>query len=195
MSGRYAEAGSTGTTPDDSPGIAFRPLDDAEVAGAGIAAAATGAGTVAAGALLLAAARQDPETELFGGFVAGALVAVYALRNLPMAREIAHLAVAPESRHRGHGRACLDDARRRAGNRPLVVETDQDALDFYRAAGFKLVGKRRHPSGTVRYRLGWHAPSSPHVDVHSPLTVRSSPSLGREAGSAACRPASLEKPG
>jgi hypothetical protein len=39
-----------------------------------------------------------------------------------------------------------------------VAETDEDGLGFYKACGFKLVGRRTHPSGTFRYRVGWHAP-------------------------------------
>ncbi|MGB3329397.1 MAG: hypothetical protein WBA46_10615, partial [Thermomicrobiales bacterium] len=52
----------------------------------------------------------------------------------------------------------LTDALRRSGKRPLTAETDEDGLPFYKACGFKLVGRRVHPSGTVRYRIGWHAP-------------------------------------
>ncbi|CAA9552144.1 MAG: hypothetical protein AVDCRST_MAG19-908 [uncultured Thermomicrobiales bacterium] len=158
------------------------PLDPAADGGAvAILAAATGEGSVEAGAAALSAARNDPETEIFGRLVDGVLVAVYALRSVPMAREVAWLAVAPDHRRRGHGRACLKDALRRAAKRPLVAETDGDALGFYQAVGFKLVGKRRHPGGTLRYRLGWHAPR-PQITGPQPLRVLASPSQGRGAG-------------
>ncbi len=132
------------------------PSQDDEAAA--ILAAATWEGTGSAGAAALAAARHDHDTVVRGATVDGELVAVYALRLAGASAELALLAVAPPHRRHGHGRACLTDALRRAGRRPLVVETDDDALAFYTAAGFKLIGKRRHPSGTVRYRLGWHAP-------------------------------------
>ena len=109
-------------------------------------------------AATLAALRADPDTALYGAFAGDDLVALYALRTPGLTVELTLLVVAPAHRRRGHGRACLDDALRRAGKRPLVAETDAATLPFYTAAGFKLVGKRRHPSGALRYRLGWHAP-------------------------------------
>ena len=39
-----------------------------------------------------------------------------------------------------------------------MVEADETGFAFYKAIGFKMVGKRKRPDGTVRYRLGWHAP-------------------------------------
>lgn len=138
----------------------FRSLDDPvwhETAGA-LLAAATGAGTPEAGAAVLAEARTDPHRHVYGLVVDQTLVAVYATAKRGLATEVTHLAVRQDARRQGHGRACLVDALRRAGKRPLVAETDEAGLGFYRACGFKLVGKRRHPDGAVRYRLGWHAP-------------------------------------
>lgn len=127
-------------------------------AAAAILASATGEGTSAAGALRIAAARGDVTTDLYGLDVNGELVAVYALAKRGQAVELSVLAVAEGRQRRGYGTRCLHDALRRAGKRPLVVETDDDGLDFYKANGFKIVGKRRHPSGVTRTRLGWHAP-------------------------------------
>jgi ribosomal protein S18 acetylase RimI-like enzyme len=107
---------------------------------------------------LLAAAREDPESEVYGLTVKGELVAAYVLKKIPLSLEVTALAVAPAHRRQGHGRACLTDALRRAGKRPLVVETDEAGLPFYKAVGFKVVGRRKGPGGTPRYRLGWHAP-------------------------------------
>lgn len=171
MTGRPSPAGTSLPLAVDGADPACAPLPsefDAEAAA--ILAAATAAGSVGAGAAALAAARADPRTELFGRVVDGGLVAVYALRSVEMAREITYLAVAEEHRRLGHGRACLQDALRRCGKRPLVVETDDEALAFYRAVGFKLVGKRGHPSGTLRYRLGWHAPR-PAPTAPQPLSI------------------------
>jgi ribosomal protein S18 acetylase RimI-like enzyme len=140
-------------------GSAVQPLAaerDAEAAV--ILAACTFAGTREAGQTLLDRARVDAESAIYGLTVHGELVAVYLTRKVPMALEVTALAVAPERRRQGHGRACMNDALRRAGKRPLVVETDDDALAFYRRCGFKLVGRRTLANDVVRYRLGWHAP-------------------------------------
>jgi ribosomal protein S18 acetylase RimI-like enzyme len=145
-------------------GPAVKPLDAALDEGAGdILAAATFEGTAEAGRSAVAAARIDPNALLFGVFEDGTLVGVYLLRKAPMMNEIPLLAIAPEYRRRGFGRMCLHDALFRSGRRPLVVETDEAALAFYKAVGFKLVGKRKGLDGSPRYRLGWHAPI-PHPE-------------------------------
>ncbi len=156
-------ASSTPDAPDGMPlslgAGGIRPLDPAhEAQAAAILAAATGEGTPERRREEIAAARDDPDADVYELVVDGEPVAVYILRRSGLSMEVISLAVAESQRRKGYGRACLVDALRRAGRRPLVVETDDEGLSFYQAVGFKLVGKRRHPSGTMRYRLGWHAP-------------------------------------
>ncbi len=140
-------------------GSAIRPLDperDAEAAT--ILAACTYAGIPEAGQTLLDRARADEASTIYGLTIARDVVAVYITRKIPLSLEVTALAVAPERRRQGHGRACMTDALRRAGKLPLVVETDDDALAFYKRCGFKLVSRRVSPDGRARFRLGWHAP-------------------------------------
>lgn len=136
-----------------------QPLDPTwdEVAGA-LLAPCTPEGTAERGRLLLAEARNDPNNTVHGLIVDDELIAVYILRRVSMANEVAAIAVAPDRCRRGHGRACLQDALRRSGRRPLIVDTDDRTLGFYQACGFKLIGRRTGPDETVRHRLGWHAP-------------------------------------
>lgn len=137
----------------------IRALDPAlDEDAAAILAATTGAKTTQRGREVLAGLRADDAVELYGMFVDKALVAVLSLRRDAMANEVTHLAVKDGERHKGFGRAFLQDALRRSGKRPLVVETDEAAVGFYKTCGFKIVGRRKHPSGMLRYRLGWHAP-------------------------------------
>ena len=143
-------------------------LPEQDESAAAILAPATGAGTVEQARDVIAAARTDPDTELFGLNIDGELAGVYLLHKVTLMNEITHLAIAERFRRQGHGRACLYDALLRSGRRPLVVETDDDAVGFYKRCGFKLVGKRKHPSGTIRYRLGWHAPLPKAVAVTEP---------------------------
>ncbi|MBA2277457.1 MAG: GNAT family N-acetyltransferase [Chloroflexia bacterium] len=136
---------------DPAARVEIRALDPGlDEDAAGILAAATGADTIERGREVLG--------ELCGLFAGGDLVAVYGLRRASTANEVTYLAVKAGVRRKGYGRACLRDALRRSGQRPLVAETDEGGVAFYKACGFKLVGRRTHPSGTVRYRLGWHAP-------------------------------------
>ena len=130
-----------------------------------ILAPCTSMGTAEAGQAALRDLRQEDGATLYALIDGGALVAAYALRKNGLALEIAWLVVAPDQRRRGFGRTCLHDALRRAGKRPLVAEADDDSLPFYRGVGFKLVGKRRAPNGSTRFRLSWHSPRPGAVEA------------------------------
>jgi ribosomal protein S18 acetylase RimI-like enzyme len=139
--------------------VSITSLDpERDEAAAAILASATGKGSTAQGREFIAEARIDPNASIYGLSVGSTLVAVYVLRKASQMNEIACLAVAEGQRRQGHGRASLYDALLRSGRRPLAVETDDDAVGFYQACGFKVVGKRKQPNGVMRYRLGWHAP-------------------------------------
>jgi ribosomal protein S18 acetylase RimI-like enzyme len=132
--------------------------EDEYPAAAAVLAPATGKGTSEAALEKIAAYGSESKFAVYGGFLERDLVAAYVLRRDGMANDVALIAVVPEQRKRGIGKILLQDALRRSGKRPLAAETDEDALGFYKACGFKLVGRRPHPSGVIRYRVGWHAP-------------------------------------
>jgi GNAT superfamily N-acetyltransferase len=106
----------------------------------------------------IASLRADPAVTIYGILIDDQPVAVVAVRKVSMSNEIALLVVAPDHRHKGLARRCLSDALRRSGRRPLVVEADEACTEFYKAVGFKIIGRRPNPDGGFRYRLGWHAP-------------------------------------
>jgi ribosomal protein S18 acetylase RimI-like enzyme len=144
---------------DPTSRFELRLLTEAEYpAAAEVLKHATFAKSVEATLERIAAYAEASKIAVYGGFVERELVSAYLLKRDGMANEVALIAVAPEHRKRGIGRIMLQDALRRSGKRPLVAETDDNSLGFYKACGFKLVGRRKHPSGTVRYRVGWHAP-------------------------------------
>lgn len=142
-----------------APQFAFDLLSPARDQAAGvILAACTLAGTPEQGRLVLAQARNDPESAVYGMTMGEELVAVYVTRKDGLIIELTYLAVAEGHRRKRYGRACVMDVLRRVGKRPLVVETDEETLGFFQSAGFKLVGRRRRSDGAVRFRLGLHAP-------------------------------------
>lgn len=144
---------------DPDTGFELRPLaasdDDAA---ARILADATGEGTPEAAQVRIDEARAGGADRVIGGWLNDSLIAAYTLRRDGLANEVALIAVTPDFRKRGFGKMMLLDALRRSGRRPLTAETDDDALAFFKACGFKMVGRRKHPSGVFRYRVGWHAP-------------------------------------
>ncbi len=144
---------------DPESGFEIRPWPearDAEIAP--ILADATGKGTAEAAQERIAAARAEAQDRVFGGLLDGKLVGGYTLQRDGMANIVGIIGVDKNHRRRGIGRTLLLDALRRSGRRPLVAETDEETLGFYKACGFKMVGRRKQPSGAFRYRVGWHAP-------------------------------------
>jgi GNAT superfamily N-acetyltransferase len=87
-------------------------------------------------------------------------VGVSVIRREGLANDLALVVVRPDRRRRGIGRMLLQDALRRSGKRPLTAQTPDATLPFFRACGFKLVGRRVGPTGEVRFRVGWHAPGA-----------------------------------
>ena len=144
---------------DPESGLEIQPLPpsrDSEAAA--ILADATGAGTPEAAQERIDEARVGGTDRVLGASLRGELIGAYTLVRDGMANQIGIIGVRADHRRRGIGRALLQDALRRSGRRPLTAETDEEGLPFYKACGFKMVGRRKHPSGTFRYRIGWHAP-------------------------------------
>lgn len=140
-------------------GFELRPLpaSDDDMA-ALVLADATGEGTPEAARVRIDTARTGTHNLVIGGWLQDVLIGGYTLERDGLANQIGVIAVVPAHRRQGYGRLMLTDALRRSGRRPLTAETDDDSIGFYKACGFKMVGRRKHPNGAVRYRMGWHAP-------------------------------------
>lgn len=144
---------------DPETGFELKPLaanDDASAAA--ILASATGENTAQAAQIVLDRARTAGDDRVIGGWLNDQLISAYTIERDGMANQVTIIAVEPDHRRKGFGKTMLMDALRRSGRRPLTAETDEDALGFYKACGFKMVGRRKQPNGIFRYRVGWHAP-------------------------------------
>lgn len=86
------------------------------------------------------------------------IVGGYLFETVPHANEILAMAVRPDVRRQGIGRLMCMDALFRSGKRPLVLTASDASVGFAKAVGFKMVGKRKQPDGSLLTRLGWHAP-------------------------------------
>lgn len=144
---------------DPDTGFELRPLAASDdTLAAPLLAEATGENTVEAAQIVIDRARTGGNDRVIGGWLNDQLIGAYTIERDGMANQVTIIAVTPEFRRQGFGKMMLLDALRRSGRRPLTAETDEDALGFYKASGFKMVGRRKHPSGVFRYRVGWHAP-------------------------------------
>ena len=65
---------------------------------------------------------------------------------------IAHLAVHPDTRRQGTGRQLIDNAVTALNLTDIEAETDQDAVDFYRACGFETQEIESQHPGVRRFR-------------------------------------------
>ena len=110
---------------------------------------------------------ETDDLQAFAVSVNGVVVGGYLMASIPMANEIVLLAIDPAHRRKGFGRMCCMDALYRSGKRPLVLTASDASVGFAKAVGFKLVGKRKQPDGSVLTRLGWHAPR-PKNDPNAP---------------------------
>ncbi|MNK27524.1 Acetyltransferase (GNAT) family protein [compost metagenome] len=68
------------------------------------------------------------------------------------ALNITHLAIAPEHRNQGYGRAIVLEALYEVKPDRIIAETDEDAVDFYRNIGFVVLSIGRLPNGIERFR-------------------------------------------
>lgn len=125
---------------------------------AALLADATHEGTAEAARRELEAHQSTPGSAVFIVTLSGDLAAAYILAPAQMSVEMTLFAVRRDLRRRGLGRTIMQDALRRAGHRPMVVETGEATMPFFTAIGFKKFGRRKGPNGELRYRVGWHTP-------------------------------------
>lgn len=99
-----------------------------------------------------AAYQSDSEVLAYGAWQGTEPVGVIVLRNDPQETEIQNIAVAPQARGTGAGRAMIGHAHNCLISGSMIAETDDDAVDFYRACGFQVESLGEKYPGIVRYR-------------------------------------------
>ena len=123
----------------------------------------------AGAAAFLAQLRANPSMALYAAFADGRPLALYVLRKVGVTTELVLVGVAPDAdASLGLETAAVRDAGARVGKRPLTVETTEAAMAWYKAHGFRLVGRRKRPDGSWSFRLGWHAPRTAESDDRRP---------------------------
>jgi GNAT superfamily N-acetyltransferase len=91
---------------------------------------------------------------LSGYEVADKVVGLAGIEIIDTTRAVIRdLAVLPEARRGGVGRALIDDLRHKFD--ALEGDTLEPALAFYRACGFSLRADGFMPNGATRYRFEW----------------------------------------
>lgn len=123
-----------------------------------ILADATPEGTEEAASRIVAEHETNEGSAVFLVYLNGLPIGSFILAPAQMSVEMPLIAVRKEMRRRGIGTIIVQDAVRRAGNRPVVAETPEELMPFFSAVGFKKFGRRQGPNGEPRFRVGWHTP-------------------------------------
>jgi GrpB-like predicted nucleotidyltransferase (UPF0157 family)/GNAT superfamily N-acetyltransferase len=109
--------------------------------------------------------RDDPNTKLLVAILANEAVGLTGFRLAADAAEVEllHVATAPHVRRTGVGSRLLAEVRRAAPPElPVVAETDEDAVYFYRATGFTVTSLGEKYPGVQRYRVELGGMERPH---------------------------------
>ena len=83
----------------------------------------------------------------------GKLIGVIGYRRNPNGvLEIRHIAVSPDERGQGYGRAMVLEALAKTDPAAIVAETDEEAIDFYRNIGFTVESLGERYPGVERFK-------------------------------------------
>lgn len=102
--------------------------------------------------------REGPPRYLLGCQRNGVVTGCIGLRLLGEGQAVVeNLAVLPARQKQGIGRKLLRDAAARFGLSQLELETDREAVEFYRRCGFTVTSLGEKYPGTERFRCTWRA--------------------------------------
>lgn len=93
-----------------------------------------------------------PQLILLGGMYRGRLAAFAAFDTDTDPVTIEYIAVDENARGHGFGTSLVGEIRQHSSRRPLYVETDDDAVDFYRRIGFATRAREADPRWPTRQR-------------------------------------------
>ncbi|MCK8487631.1 GNAT family N-acetyltransferase [Paenibacillus sp. MBLB2552] len=97
--------------------------------------------------------REEDTYKLYGYEEEGGIAGIIGFRvNTSDTLEIEHLAVHPEQRMKGFGRALVLLALTEAGPERVEALTDEEGADFFRSIGFQITGFQDEASGEERFR-------------------------------------------
>lgn len=97
--------------------------------------------------------REEDTYKLYGYEEEGGIAGIIGFRvNASETLEIAHIAVHPEQRMKGFGRALVLLALTEAGPERMEALTDEEGADFFRSIGFQITGFQDEVSGEERFR-------------------------------------------
>ncbi|WP_163879029.1 GNAT family N-acetyltransferase [Paenibacillus favisporus] len=90
--------------------------------------------------------------ELYGIYLNNTLRGIIGLIRGESATELKHIAIHPEFRMQGLGSKLIEYVIKSTEINKLVVETDKDAVNFYKKKGFKIISLGEKYPGVERFK-------------------------------------------
>jgi len=100
--------------------------------------------------------QSDPLLELMAIEDDGEIVGIIGFRLADRSLVIQHIAVHPEYRGMGYGRGLILELIELKNPEKITVETDEDAVEFYRNIGFSISSLGEKYPGVERYQCEYH---------------------------------------
>lgn len=94
---------------------------------------------------------NSPNQHLFAYIKENVTVGCIGIEINGMDCEIKHIAVAPQERGRGVGSSMIHYLIEKCDLNSITAETDDDAVEFYRKVGFRILSLGEKYPGVVRY--------------------------------------------
>jgi len=93
---------------------------------------------------------QIKERELYGYYYDKKLIGIIGINNNPENNEVLHFGVHPEYRGKNIGTELMDFIKNK--NKVLILETDDDAIIFYKKYGFEYTEYFNEKYKKIRYK-------------------------------------------
>jgi len=100
--------------------------------------------------------QTDPHLELMAIEDDGEVLGIVGFRHADRSLIIQHIAVNPECRGMGYGRGLILELIELKNPDKITVETDEDAVEFYRNIGFSISSLGEKYPGVERYQCEYH---------------------------------------
>lgn len=109
--------------------------------------------------------KSNPALELLGYYDEEELIGLIGFHiQTNNILEIIHIAVSPDEQGHGYGRGIILEVLALKSPSKIIVETDEDSINFYRSIGFSVVSLGEMYPGVERFKCTYEVDEDEDVD-------------------------------